>query len=181
MHLLIGSTKLILESGDIAQQDVDAIVNAANSSLMGGGGVDGSIHRAGGAQILEECKAYVARHGQLPTGEAMMTSGGKMKSKFVIHTVGPVWQGGSAREDELLTNAYRNSLRVATENNVERIAFPCISTGVYGFPMERAARIALDTVKQFVQEQRYFKEIRFVTYSQSDLRIYEQLFNAYEV
>jgi O-acetyl-ADP-ribose deacetylase (regulator of RNase III) len=177
MQLTVGSTKLTLERGDITQQDVDAIVNAANSSLMGGGGVDGAIHRAGGPQILEECKAYVASHGRLPTGEAMVTSGGGMKSKFVIHTVGPVWRGGNFLEDELLANAYRNSLRVAAENNVETISFPCISTGMFGFPFERAARIALRTVKQFTQEQGCVKEIRFVTYSRSDSEVYQTLFH----
>jgi O-acetyl-ADP-ribose deacetylase (regulator of RNase III) len=171
-------TSLSLIRGDITQQDVDAIVNAANSSLMGGGGVDGAIHRAGGPQILEECKAYVARNGRLPTGEAMITSGGKLKAKFVIHTVGPVWHGGGHREDELLANAYRNSLKVAVENGVKTIAFPCISTGIYGFPIERGARIAITTVKKFVEKNSFLTEVRFVTFSQSDYDIYQKLFTS---
>ncbi|MDL1892502.1 O-acetyl-ADP-ribose deacetylase, partial [Sphingobacteriales bacterium CHB3] len=161
--------------GDITQQEVDAIVNAANSSLMGGGGVDGAIHRAGGPQILEECKVYVAQHGQLPTGEAMITSGGRMKAKYVIHTVGPVWHGGGNREEELLSNAYHNSLKVAVENGVKTIAFPSISTGIYGFPIDRAAKIAVDTVKNFVGKNRSLTEVRFVTFSQSDYDIYQKL------
>lgn len=178
MNIQIGSTALTLVQGDITQQDVDAIVNAANSSLMGGGGVDGAIHRAGGPEILEECKAYVARHGRLPTGEAMITSGGKMKAKYVIHTVGPVWHGGGNREDDLLANAYRNSLRVAVENDVKTIAFPSISTGIYGFPIERGAKIAITTVKTFVEKNPSLTEVRFVTFSQSDYDIYRKLFTS---
>lgn len=178
MTIRIGSTALTLVQGDITQQDVDAIVNAANSSLMGGGGVDGAIHRAGGPQILEECKVYVAQHGRLPTGEAMITSGGRMKAKHVIHTVGPVWHGGGNGEDELLANAYRNSLRVAVENNVKTLAFPSISTGIYGFPIERAAKIAVETVKKFVEKNPSLKEVRIVTFSQSDYDIYRTLFTS---
>ncbi len=175
MTIRIGSTALTLVQGDITQQEVDAIVNAANSSLMGGGGVDGAIHRAGGPQILEECKVYVAQHGQLPTGEAMITSGGRMKAKYVIHTVGPVWHGGGNREEELLSNAYHNSLKVAVENGIKTIAFPSISTGIYGFPIDRAAKIAVDTVKNFVGKNRSLTEVRFVTFSQSDYDIYQKL------
>ncbi len=175
MTIRIGSTALTLVQGDITQQEVDAIVNAANSSLMGGGGGDGAIHRAGGPQILEECKVYVAQHGQLPTGEAMITSGGRMKAKYVIHTVGPVWHGGGNREEELLSNAYHNSLKVAVENGIKTIAFPSISTGIYGFPIDRAAKIAVDTVKNFVGKNRSLTEVRFVTFSQSDYDIYQKL------
>ena len=176
MHAPVGKTQLTLIQGDITQQDVDAIVNAANSSLMGGGGVDGAIHRAGGPVILEECKAHVARHGTLPTGEAMITSGGRMKAKHVIHTVGPVWHGGANREDELLANAYRNSLRVAVENKLKTVSFPSISTGIYGFPIERAAGIAVETVKQFVNENPLLKEVRYIAFSQNDFDIYRKLF-----
>lgn len=172
MHVQIGKTRLTIIQGDITQQDVDAIVNAANSSLLGGGGVDGAIHRAGGPQILAECKVYVAKHGTLPTGEAMITSGGRMKAKHVIHTVGPVWHGGANREDELLAHSYRNSLRVAVENKVKTIAFPSISTGIYGFPIERAVRIAVETVKQFVHEDPLLREVRFIAFSQNDFDIY---------
>lgn len=176
MHVTAGCTTLSLVVGDITLQDVDAIVNAANSSLMGGGGVDGAIHRAGGPKILEECTTYVGRSGRLPTGEAMITSAGRMKAKHVIHTVGPVWQGGNSREDELLLNAYRNSLRIAIEHNVKTIAFPSISTGIYGFPIERASKIAVKTVKKFVQDNPSLKEVRFVTFSRTDFDIYKQLF-----
>lgn len=178
MTIRIGSTALTLVQGDITQQDIDAIVNAANSNLMGGGGVDGAIHRAGGPQILEECKVYVEEHGTLPTGQAMITSAGRMKAKHVIHTVGPVWHGGGNGEDELLANAYRNSLRVAVENNVKTLAFPSISTGIYGFPIERAAKIAVETVKKFVEKNPSLKEVRFVTFSQSDYDIYRTLFTS---
>ncbi len=176
MQIIVRKTMLSLHRGDITQQEVDAIVNAANSSLMGGGGVDGAIHRAGGPQILEECKAYVAKHGRLPTGEAMITSAGRMKAKFVIHAVGPVWHGGTQREDELLANAYRTSLKLAVEKNVKTIAFPSISTGAYGFPIERAARIAFETVKKFVEAHPSLREVRFVTFSQSDFDVYKELF-----
>lgn len=174
MRTSIGSTVLTVVQGDITQQDVDAIVNAANASLMGGGGVDGAIHRAGGAKILDECKTYVLRYGNLPTGEAMITTGGVLKARHVIHTVGPVWRGGSYREDELLANAYRNSLRVAVENGVKTIAFPSISTGIYGFPIGRASRIAIDAVKRFVAEEPTLAEIRLVTFSLSDFDTYKQ-------
>lgn len=176
MHIVVHNTTLTLVQGDITQQDVEAIVNAANSGLMGGGGVDGAIHRAGGPQILEECKAYVAKHGRLPTGEAMITSAGKMKAKYVIHTVGPVWHGGGHREDELLAGAYRNSLRLAVKHNLKTIAFPSISTGAYGFPIERASNIAFETVKTFVEEHPSLQEVRFVVFSPSDFTVYKRLF-----
>lgn len=176
----VGSTLLTLRRGDITQQEVDAIVNAANSSLMGGGGVDGAIHRAGGPQILEECKAYVAEHGRLPTGEAMITTAGRMKAKYVIHTVGPVWHGGDRREDELLAAAYRNALKRAVEKKVKTIAFPSISTGAYGFPIERAARIAFETVKKFVEDDTRLEEVRFITFSENDFDVYRKLFDAAE-
>lgn len=175
-QVVIGTTTLTLVQGDISQQDVDAIVNAANSNLMGGGGVDGAIHRAGGPQILEECKAYVAQHGRLPTGQAMITSGGKMKAKYVIHTVGPVWHGGDQHEDELLANAYRNSLKLAVEKGIRTIAFPSISTGAYGFPIERAARIAFDTVSRVAEEHGLLREVRFVVFSRQDFDVYESVF-----
>lgn len=178
VELQIGKTTLTLLRGDITQQAVDAIVNAANSSLMGGGGVDGAIHRAGGSTILDECKAYVAKHGRLPTGEAMMTTAGRMNAKHVIHTVGPVWHGGNNREDEMLASAYRNSLRIAVANGVKTIAFPSISTGIYGFSIERAAKIAIETVKRFVAENPSLTEVRFVTFSESDFEVYKKLFTS---
>ncbi|MBE3587213.1 MAG: O-acetyl-ADP-ribose deacetylase [Thermoanaerobacteraceae bacterium] len=174
MDVRIGSTLLRLMVGDITQQDTEAIVNAANSSLMGGGGVDGAIHRAGGPRILEECKKIVAQIGSLPTGRAVMTTGGNLKARFVIHTVGPVWSGGGRGEDELLRNAYYNSLSLAGDKGIRSISFPSISTGAYRFPLERAAAIALTTVRDFVQEHDFFEEVRFVLFREDDYRVYRE-------
>ncbi|MBN1765406.1 MAG: O-acetyl-ADP-ribose deacetylase [Sedimentisphaerales bacterium] len=165
---------ITLIQGDITAQDTQAIVNAANSSLMGGGGVDGAIHRVGGPAILAECKQIVARQGRLPTGQAVITTAGNMKARYVIHTVGPVWHGGDRDEDELLRNAYRNSLQVALDNNISTVSFPSISTGAYRFPIERAARIALQTVNEFLQ-QHPLEEVRFVLFSASDLECYRSI------
>jgi O-acetyl-ADP-ribose deacetylase (regulator of RNase III) len=165
--------EIILIQGDITQQDTEAIVNAANSSLMGGGGVDGAIHRAGGPAILEECKQIVAKQGRCPTGQAVITTGGNLKAQYVIHTVGPVWRGGDYNEDQLLADAYRNSLTLAQEHNLKTIAFPSISTGAYRFPIELAAHIALKTVDEFLSQHAVFREVRFVLFSQHDLKIYQ--------
>ncbi len=165
--------EIILLQGDITQQDAEAIVNAANSSLMGGGGVDGAIHRAGGPAILDACKQIVAKQGRCPTGQAVITTGGNLKAKFVVHTVGPVWRGGERHEEQLLANAYRNSLALAHEHNIKTIAFPSISTGAYRFPLDQAARIALQTVEDFLTEKPGFQEVRFVLFSQHDLMIYQ--------
>jgi O-acetyl-ADP-ribose deacetylase (regulator of RNase III) len=137
---------------DITKLPVDAIVNAANSSLMGGGGVDGAIHRAGGPAILEECRRIVAKQGGCKTGEAVITTAGRLPAKFVIHTVGPVWNGGHRGEAEKLANCYRNSLQLAVENGCKTVAFPCISTGVYGYPIAAAAKVAVVAVKTFLDE-----------------------------
>jgi O-acetyl-ADP-ribose deacetylase (regulator of RNase III) len=155
--------------------EVDAIVNAANSSLMGGGGVDGAIHRAGGPAILSECREIVARQGRCETGQAVITSGGNLPAKFVIHTVGPVWHGGNNNEAQLLGSAYLNSLTIAVENGVETIAFPNISTGVYGFPKEKAAEIAIDTVTQFLSKNDQIKQVYFVCFDQENYELYRQL------
>ena len=138
--------------GDITKVEVDAIVNAANSSLMGGGGVDGAIHRAGGPEILEACKKIVARQGGCRTGEAVITTAGKLPAKFIIHTVGPIWNNGKNDEREKLANCYRNSLQLAVDNNCTTIAFPNISTGVYRFPKDEAARISVVTVCDFLEK-----------------------------
>lgn len=169
----VGKTRLRLLQGDITQQDTEAIVNAANSSLMGGGGVDGAIHRAGGPQILEECKEIVARQGRLPTGEAVLTGGGRLPARYVIHTVGPIWQDGQHGEPELLRNAYFNSMALAQKHGIRSLSFPSISTGAYRFPIDQAARIALTTVRDFLKEH-VFAEVRFVLFSEKDLRIYEE-------
>jgi len=158
---------------DITQQAVDVIVNAANSSLMGGGGVDGAIHRAGGPEILEQCKNIVARQGRLPTGQAVMTTAGNMPARHVIHTVGPIWYGGERNETKLLEKAYQNSLILAYEHNLKTIAFPSISTGAYRFPLDRAAFIALQTVNRFLREHS-LDEVRFILFSQHDLDIYSR-------
>ena len=160
--------------GDITKLDVDAIVNAANSSLLGGGGVDGAIHRAGGPAILEECKQIRNRQGGCKTGEAVITTGGNLKARHVIHTVGPVWNGGSNREPELLANAYRNSLELAVEKNCAAIAFPNISTGIYGYPKNDAAMVAVNTVKEFLQTQPGL-QVTFCCFDEENYRIYKKL------
>ena len=166
--------KLKVIKDDITKLVVDAIVNAANSSLMGGGGVDGAIHRAGGKQILEECKTIVARQGKCKTGEAVVTSAGNMPSKFVIHTVGPVWNGGKNSEAEKLANCYRNSLKLASAAGCRSIAFPNISTGVYHYPKREAAVIAVDTVKKYANETE-LEEVIFVCFDEENYRLIEAL------
>ena len=160
--------------GDITDQETDAIVNAANPTLMGGGGVDGAIHRKGGSKILEECKKIRKTEWPegLPTGKAVITSGGKLKAQYVIHTVGPIWRGGNRDEPRLLSDAYRNSLELAVSKGLKTIAFPSISTGAYGYPVEKASRIALKTVKSFLEERDSLEEVRFVLFSNSDFKTY---------
>ena len=158
-----GSTLELVE-GDITTESTDAIVNAANSSLMGGGGVDGAIHRAGGPEILEECRKIVARQGSLATGQSVATSGGRLKAGYVIHTVGPVWQGGNAGEPEKLASCYRESLRVADQMHLQSVAFPSIATGVYGYPVALAADVALRTVVEALPVAKHVREVRFVLF-----------------
>jgi len=174
----VRKTLLRLIQGDITQLDVEAIVNAANSGLMGGGGVDGAIHRAGGPQILEECRLIRAERGALPPGEAIVTSGGRLPARLVIHAVGPIWRGGAYGEDRLLESAYSNSLRLAVENDVGTIAFPSISTGAYGFPVERASHVALETVERFAETRGKPREVWFVVFSQHDFRVYARFFQS---
>jgi O-acetyl-ADP-ribose deacetylase (regulator of RNase III) len=166
--------QLFFEAGDITEQSTDAIVNAANSSLMGGGGVDGAIHRAGGPAILDECKKIVARDGHLPPGEAVQTSGGKLRAAFVIHTVGPVWHDGMVGESGILANAYRNSLRLADRLGLHSVAFPAISTGVYGYPPDAAAAVGVCTVVDELGTARNVHEVRFVLYSPEMLSVFIQ-------
>lgn len=173
MQKKINKTILSLKQGDITKEEVDAIVNAANHTLLGGGGVDGAIHKAGGTQILNECIEIRKRQGGCKTGDAVITTAGRLNAKFVIHTVGPKWQGGSFNEDELLASAYKTSLRLAYDNKVETIAFPSISTGAYRFPVARAAEIALKTVAGFLQEYD-FKEVRFVLFTDEALEEYSR-------
>jgi O-acetyl-ADP-ribose deacetylase (regulator of RNase III) len=173
VEVMVNQAKLFIVRGDITQQATDAIVNAANPSLMGGGGVDGAIHRAGGPAILEECKQIVSRQGRLPTGKAVITTGGNLKAKYVIHTVGPVWHGGGKGEAELLESAYRESLKLAAEKNLTSISFPSISTGVYGYPVDKASRVALRTVISFLRERvTSLKEVVFVLFDSSTFDAY---------
>jgi O-acetyl-ADP-ribose deacetylase (regulator of RNase III) len=165
-------SKIEVMQGDITTLATDAIVNAANTSLMGGGGVDGAIHRAGGPQILEECRKIVARQGGCPTGEAVITTGGKLKARYVIHTVGPVWNG-RPKDDELLTRAYENSLRVAVENGMRTVAFPNISTGVYRFPKEQAADIAISAVRRFLEKESSLEKVIFCCFDAENLALYQ--------
>lgn len=150
--------------GDITKINVDAIVNAANSSLMGGGGVDGAIHRAGGSAILEDCKKIVAKQGGCNTGQAVITTAGNLPSQFVIHTVGPIWYGGNNHERDRLADCYKNSLKLAVENNCKSVAFPSISTGVYRFPKEEAAQIAVKTVSEFLSNHKEIEKVLFVCF-----------------
>jgi len=170
-----GMIKLV--QGDITKLQVDAIVNAANTSLLGGGGVDGAIHRAGGPAVLEACRKIVARQGGCKTGEAVITTAGNLPAKFVIHTVGPVWNGGGNGEEQLLANAYWNSLLLASEHNIKTIAFPNISTGIYHFPKEKAAAIALSTAKEFLAQHASVEEIVFVCFDEENYELYQQLLN----
>jgi O-acetyl-ADP-ribose deacetylase len=166
-----GSTLVFLQ-GDITRQACDAIVNAANSTLMGGGGVDGAIRRAGGPVILEECKKIVAEQGQLPPGEAVSTTGGRLAAAFVIHTVGPIWRGGTQGEAALLANAYRNSVRLADRLGLHSVAFPAISTGAYGYPLGQAALVAVESVVDALINARKTREARFVLFDQALLEIF---------
>lgn len=174
MRLQINNSAIHIIQGDITHQNTDAIVNAANSSLMGGGGVDGAIHRAGGPAILEECKEIVNKQGRLPTGEAVMTTAGNMPSKFVIHTAGPVYKDGKSNEPELLANAYRNSLALAADKKLETVSFPSISTGVYGYPVDDATEVALRTVIDFLKENTQILMARFVLFDDRTFLAYQQ-------
>jgi O-acetyl-ADP-ribose deacetylase len=167
--------RIELIQGDITILDVDAIVNAAKNSLMGGGGVDGAIHEAAGPKLLEECLRINERQGGCPTGEAVITSGANLKAKFVIHTVGPVWEGGAAGESELLANAYKNSLILATTNSVKSIAFPNISTGVYGFPKNQAAVISINAITEFLQSDTTLQKVIFCCFDEENFTIYQEL------
>jgi len=160
--------------GDITQQTVDAIVNAAKNSLMGGAGVDGAIHRAGGPAILEACKKIVAIQGVCKTGEAVITTGGNLPARFVIHTVGPVWHGGGNKEAEQLENCYVNSLRHAEENKLRSVAFPNISTGAYGFPKDLAAGIAVKAVSQFLKNHAFPETVIFICFDEENFSLITQ-------
>ncbi|MCZ7608940.1 MAG: O-acetyl-ADP-ribose deacetylase [Ignavibacterium sp.] len=164
-------SKIEILKSDITKLKVDAIVNAANTSLLGGGGVDGAIHRAAGPELLE----FNRKLGGCKTGEAKISPGFNLPAKFIIHTVGPVWNGGKSNEDKLLANCYINSLKLAVENKIKTIAFPAISTGVYSFPLERAAKIAVNEVKKFLDKNNSIEKVIFVCYSNHDYNIYQNM------
>ncbi len=177
-EIRIGDCVIRLHKGDITKMETDAIVNAANPSLMGGGGVDGAIHKAAGPALLEECKRIPeGPGGRCPTGHAVATGAGNLKARYVIHTVGPIWHGGSKGEEELLRRAYHNSLLRAVEKECNSVAFPSISTGAYRFPIEKASRIALETIMEFLKERGRPKEVVLVLYTDKDYRVYERTFN----
>ncbi|WP_439685338.1 O-acetyl-ADP-ribose deacetylase [Cupriavidus oxalaticus] len=160
--------------GDITRMEVDAIVNAANSGLLGGGGVDGAIHGAGGPAIMEACRAIRDAQGGCPTGEAVITTGGRLPAPYVIHAVGPVWHGGDQGEDEQLANAYRSSIRVAAQHHLRTLAFPNISTGIYAFPRERAADIAIAAVREALAAAPEIEQVTFVCFDDENYRLYRE-------
>ena len=167
--------KIEVIQGDITKVQADAIVNAANPSLLGGGGVDGAIHRAGGAAILAECRSVRAKYGCCPAGEAVITNAGNLPARFVIHAVGPVWAGGTQDEARKLEQCYTNSLTLAVENGCKTIAFPCISTGVYAFPKQAAAEIAVQAIRNFLQHHHEIDRVIIVCYGGEDYQIAAQV------
>ena len=177
MEIKINNSTLSLIEGDITKQDTDAIVNAANKSLQGGGGVDGAIHRAGGPEILKECRKI----GGCETGEAVITTGGDLIAEYVIHTVGPVYRDGLQNEPVLLAHAYLNSLKLASSKSITSISFPSISTGAYGYPLEEAARIALESAVKYLKENSDIHLIRFVLFGKDALAIYEKVLSQINV
>lgn len=177
MKVKIGKTTISIMQGDITEQETDAIVNAANSSLMGGGGVDGAIHKKGGHKILDECKKIRETEYKdgLPTGKAVITNGGSLKADYVIHTVGPIWKGGNHCEEKLLRDAYQNSLEIAIDKGIKTISFPSISTGAYGFPITKASKIAINTVKDYLEKNVNLEKVVFVLFSEEDFTIYRKV------
>jgi O-acetyl-ADP-ribose deacetylase len=176
MRLLLRNSKVIKIEGpaDITEQSTDAIVNAANSSLLGGGGVDGAIHHAGGPAILAECRKIVSKIGRLPAGQAVITTGGQLAAKYVVHTVGPIYRDGGHGEAELLASCHRESVRVADENALTSLAFPAISTGIYGYPVDEAAPIAISSTMDELASAKHIAECRFVLFDVRTVRAFER-------
>ncbi len=177
MQVQIHKSILQIVQGDITRQDTMAIVNAANSSLMGGGGVDGAIHHAGGNAILAECQQIVEKQGRLPTGEAVITTAGKLPAKYVIHTVGPIYRENSTEAPKLLANSYRNSLKLAVAKELTSISFPSISTGAFGYPVAAAAVIALQTVLEFLHKNESIQLVRFILFDDRTFAVYQNELN----
>ncbi len=175
--MIFGNTEIVLKKGDITKENVDVIVNAANSSLMGGEGVDGAIHKAGGPSILEECRKIRKERGMCAPGEAVITVAGILPAQHVIHTVGPIWHGGGGGEHDILRLAYTNSMRLAEINGAKSIAFPAISTGVFGYPEDKAAFIAIEAVKKYVCPKSSIEEVRFILFSEDSYEVYVQTLN----
>ncbi len=173
MEIKFGETLFFLEEDDITRQETEAIVNAANSRLAGGGGVDGAIHRAGGPSIMEECRKIE----ECPTGQAVITTGGNLKARYVIHTVGPIYRDGTRGEEKQLASAYRESLKLAQKKGIHSLAFPSLSTGAYGYPLDEAASIALKTVVGFIKENPVFDRVGFVLFGRSSYQAYERALN----
>ncbi len=171
--MFIGDIKVTIKIGDITEERVDAIVNAANNSLLGGGGVDGAIHRKGGPAILEQCK----KHGGCPTGEARLTTAGNLPSRYVIHTVGPIYGSNGNRDEILLFNAYFNSLKLSAEYNLQTISFPSISTGAYGYPIDKAVKVVVSALTEFSKNKSSLKEVNFVLFNDKDYSVYVNYFN----
>lgn len=172
--VVVNKTKIMLKLGDITSEECDAIVNAANNSLMGGGGVDGAIHRIGGPLVYEDCATISKDQGGCLTGEAVVTRAGQLPARLLVHAVGPIWRGGGESEDELLRSAYLNSLRVAAQAGARTIAFPSISTGAYRFPLQRAAAISLRAICDYARAHDSFHEVRLILFTEPDLEAYEQ-------
>jgi O-acetyl-ADP-ribose deacetylase (regulator of RNase III) len=175
LRIDLGERVLLIKGpGDITREQTDAIVNAANSSLLGGGGVDGAIHRAGGPAILHACKEVVARIGHLPTGQAVATPAGRLSARYVIHTVGPIWSAGDSGEPETLASCHRESIRIADELQLASIAFPAISTGAYGYPVREASRIAVTAAAEALRKATHVREVRFVLFDSRTFEHYAQ-------
>ncbi len=175
VRVKVGERFLIIAGpGDITREETDAIVNAANSSLLGGGGVDGVIHRAGGPAILEECRRIVERIGRLPAGQAVATCAGKLAARYVIHTVGPFWSGGQQKEPETLASCHRESIRIADELELASIVFPAISTGAYRYPVEQAAQVAVSSAADALEKTKHLREVRFVLFDEGTVECYAE-------